>query len=86
MQPKLAIVLDDGSRSLRVVATLSDRKLLTDAAFQVIASAYRRAARETNAPRAEFQKMDAGVMASTLAALLPELRDHDPDPEQPRVH
>jgi hypothetical protein len=58
MQPRLAIVLDDGaSRALKVVVTLSDRELLIAAAMRAMESAYQRARQQPNGARAAFQKL-----------------------------
>ena len=75
MQPRLAIVLDDGARELKVVAMLSDGELLRAAAWSLLESAYQRAAQQPNTARAAFQKLDAVALWCTLLQHIPELRD-----------
>ena len=73
--PRLAIVVDDGSQRLQVIATLSDQELLVEAAWRALESAYQRAATQPNAVRAAFQKLDAATLWHILTQYIPELRD-----------
>jgi hypothetical protein len=81
-EPRLAIVLDDGTRELTIVATLSDRALLREAAWRLLDSAYERAARQPNLGRAAFQKLDAVTLWCKLLELLPELREQRCSPPE----
>ena len=77
MTARLAIVLDDGTaHTLKVVATLSDRELLIEAAMRAMESAYRRARQQPAGPRAEFLKLDAATLWCRLLQLIPELHEN----------
>ena len=79
-EPRLAIVLDDGTQELKIVGTLANRELLREAAWRLLESAYHRAAQQPNAARAAFQKLDAVALWCTLLQLIPELRDCASEP------
>jgi hypothetical protein len=82
-EPRLAIVLDDGARELKIVGTLADRELLRAAAWSLLESAYQRAAEQPSPARAAFQKLDAVALYCTLLQHIPDLQDCAMEPLAP---